>query len=146
MKKVFVLLAGVAITFVTSCGDERIVSADKLPQPAQDFITTHFSDATITRVVKDTDDIGDYHARLSNGFSLEFSNAGSWLDVDGQGVVLPVSFLGTLPQPLTTYVQTNHASQSITRIQLNKTTYEVRLTGGINLIFDLTGAFIRYDD
>lgn len=142
------MLAAAAIVVVaTSCeDDEKVVPANKLPQTAQNFIDTHFPDATITRVVKDTEGSTEYDVRLDNGFKLEFNGSGNWREVEGYGLEIPASFVSELPDAMTTYIETNHSTQSLSKVELNRSRYEVELTGGLEIIFNLEGGFVRYDD
>lgn len=147
MKKSFMMLAASAVMFFTSCeDDEKVIAADKLPQAAQTFIDTHFTDTEVTRVVKDTEGKTEYDVRLSNGFKIEFNGSGTWREVEGYGAELPASFLAELPDDLIAYVNSNHATQALSKVDLNKTRYEVELTGGLEIIFSLEGAFLRYDE
>lgn len=148
MKKVLMMLAAASVMLVaTSCeDDEKVIAANKLPQAAQDFIEAHFPDATITRVVKDTEGSTEYDVRLDNGFKLEFNSSGNWREVEGYGIEIPASFTTELPEAMLTYLETNHAAQALSKVEKNKTRYEVELTGGLEVIFTLEGAFVRYDD
>jgi hypothetical protein len=148
MKKLLVMLVAASFTMATtSCdNDEKVIPASKLPQAAQDFIDTHFADVTITRVVKDTEGSTEYDVRLNNGFKLEFSKSGNWREVEGYDGALPESFLEELPEGMITYIETNHSGQSLTKVELNKSSYDVEITGGLEIIFNLTGDFVRYDD
>lgn len=147
MRKFLMMLTAASVMMVAaSCDDEKTIAADKLPQPAKDFIETHFADATITRVIKDTEGSTEYDVRLDNGFELEFNKSGNWRDVDGKGMELPASFAAELPEGITTYTETNHGTQALSKVELNRSTYEVALTGGLEIIFSLQGEFVRYDD
>lgn len=147
MKKVLMMLAAASVMLVTtSCDDEEVIAADKLPQTAKNFIETHFADAIIYRVVKDTEGSTEYDVRLDNGFKIEFNKSGNWREVEGYGLEIPESFLDELPEGLIAYIETNHSSQSLTKVDLNKSSYEVEITGGLEIIFNREGDFIRYDD
>ena len=149
MKKVLMMLTVVSFSvFTMSCekDEEKVISESKLPQAAREFIDTHFEDETITRVVKDTEGSTDYDVNLGNGFKLEFNSKGVWREVDGRGVELPVSILDEVPAGIVTYVDANHSAQAITGIDINKNSYEVKVTGGVEIIFSLAGDFVRYDD
>lgn len=147
MKKVLVMLAAASMMLATACGDdEQVIAAEKLPQAAKDFIETHFADATITRVVKDTEGSTEYEVRLSNGFKLEFNSQGNWREVEGYGLEIPETFLAELPEAMIAYLETNHPAVAVSKVELNKSSYEVELTGGLEIIFNLEGEFVRYDD
>lgn len=147
MKKVLMMLTAASLTMMAaSCDDEKVIAADKLPQTAQDFIEAHFADVTISRVIKDTEGGTEYDVKLENGFELEFNKSGEWRDVDGNGMELPASFVTQLPEAMLSYAETNHGTQAFSKVELNRSSYEVELTGGLEIIFNLEGAFVRYDD
>lgn len=148
MKKILMMLAVASFGMIAiSCeDDEQVISASKLPTNAQSFIQTHFTGAIITRVVKDTEGGTEYDVRLDNGFKLEFNKSGNWREVEGYGIEIPASFIAELPTGIPDYITANHATQTLTKIELNKASYEVELTGGLELIFDASGTFVRYDD
>lgn len=149
MKKVLMMLmAGSLAVFTMSCekDEEKVISESGLPEAARDFITTHFADQTVTRVVKDTEGATDYDVNLDNGFNLEFNSKGAWTEIEGYGVEIPETILDEIPAGIVTYVETNHSTQAITMLDLNKNSYEIKVTGGVEIIFSLTGEFVRYDD
>lgn len=148
MKKVMMILMAAMFTVVGfSCdNDEKVIKASELPMAARNFVDTHFASQTITRVTKDTEGSTEYDVRLDNGFKLEFDKSGNWREIEGYGVEIPASILTELPEGISTYVNTNHSSQLITKLELNKTSYEVSLNGGLEIIFNLDGGFVRYDD
>lgn len=149
MKRVFTTLLVAAVALVSiSCddNDERVVSADALPQAAKDFLAEHFTDIAITRVVKDTEGSTEYEVKLANNFKIEFSADGIWREIEGYGLEIPTSILAELPAGIVSYVTTNHATSAITKLEISRGNYEVDLTGNIEIVFSANGEFIRYDD
>lgn len=146
MKKIMMMLVAIAV-FASACeDDEKVISESKLPSAAKDFIETHFPDATVVRATKDTEGSTEYDVRLDNGFKLEFNNSGAWREIEGYGAEIPATILDELPEGIVTYVEANHDTQDISKIDRNKSSYEVGLTGGLEVIFNLEGGFVRYDD
>jgi hypothetical protein len=146
LMRIFIVASLGVIAVACESYDEKVVSEGKLPQAARDFISMHFPDQSITRVVMDTDMRVDYNVRLDNGFNLEFNKAGEWRDVEGNGMEIPESLQAELPDGIVTYVETNHDGQAISTVELNNSRYEVDLTSGVELVFNQSGEFVRYDD
>lgn len=148
MKRVFttLLVAAVAFAAVSCDDDERVVSENALPQAARDFLAEHFTDIAITRIVKDTEGSTEYEVKLANGFKVEFNSSGAWREIEGYGLEIPASILAELPEGIVTYVETNHAASAITKLEISRGNYEVDLTGGIEIVFNANGEFVRYDD
>lgn len=148
MKKVFttMLVAAVALVAISCDDDERVVSENALPQAARDFLAEHFTDIALTRITKDTEGSTEYEVKLANGFKIEFNADGIWREIEGYGLEIPESILAELPTGIVTYVETNHAANAITKLEMSRGNYEVDLTGGIEIVFSANGEFIRYDD
>lgn len=124
--------------------DKTEISLDQLPQASATFLTQHFPGATVLRITRDTDREGsEYEVTLTNGFEIEFDGAGEWTDVDAPaGQAVPAS---VVPTAISSYVTTNYPGQNINEISRDSRGYEVELTSGTDLEFDLNGNFIRVD-
>ncbi len=124
--------------------DKTEISLDQLPQASATFLTQHFPGATVLRITRDTDREGsEYEVTLTNGFEIEFDGTGEWTDVNAPaGQAVPAS---VVPTAIASYVTTNYPGQNITEISRDSRGYEVELTSGTDLEFDLDGNFIRVD-
>ncbi len=149
MKRIFTTLFVAVIALVTfSCDDdERVITQDGLPEAAKVFLADHFTDVAIIRIIKDTEGSTEYEVKLANGFKIEFNSKGAWREVEGYGLPVPASILTEIPTAIVTYVETNHAANAITKLEIGRNgNYEVDLVGNIEIVFSSTGEFIRYDD
>jgi hypothetical protein len=110
-----------------------------LPVAIKNYIATNYPGVTITKAEKSAT---EYEVRLSNGLKLEFYLDGSFKEISGgrKGADDPVI---TLPAAITTYIATNYSNATITKAEMSATRYEVRLSTGIKLEFDLNGNFIQ---
>lgn len=145
--KVMILVSVFLSAFTIACSDdEKLIDENALPQSARDFINTHFAGESVTRAVKDTEGKTEYEVWLSNGFKLEFNQSGAWHEIDGYGVEIPSSIQAELPASIITFIEENHATQVITKLEIDRGNYEVYLIGGLEIVFSSTGEFIRYDD
>ncbi len=130
---------------VFGCDNEKVVNETSLPPQANEFIEAHFPGARISRVVRDRDDLlTSYDVILDNQVELEFDNKGECYSVDGTNdAKIPDS---VVPLKVLEYVQTNYPDQFITEWERSKTTQEVKLSNRKELVFNLSGTFLRVDD
>ena len=152
MKKLIAVALAIVLTpFVMSCSDdegikaEKTISVNELPQQARDFIASHFPQHEITLTTHDQED-ADYSVWLNNEFSLEFNTAGSWNEIDSKGTEIPGSILSELPEALTSYLSANYANNRVVRLEAERNVYEVELSNWSELIFDINGNFMGFDD
>ena len=134
-----------ALSIVALCGFARAdrgtaVEFGQLPQKAQTFITDNFSQADISSVTQERD--GDYNVFFTTGVKIEFDRNGDWDSVEGRGI--SVTFA---PKAIQNYLNEKHAGVIVVEIDrdFRDKEIEVKLAGGIEIEFDLNGAFKRYD-
>ena len=124
MKKVLLhsLFLILSISLFISCSDdddEIIIQPSELPQTAQDFVSTHFKDATYIRIEQDKKPDADgalYDVYLSNGFKIEFDTKGLWVEVDGEIQAIPTSIIELIPATIPSYIKTTYPNQYIVSI------------------------------
>ena len=139
MKKFFVILVSIfAMSAFTSC--DRVVSADKLPNQAKQFIAANFNGIDILSVRKDG---FKYDVVLFDGTELEFKHSGKWIEVDCGLNPLPV---GVLPANTAKYLSTRFPMNFATHVKYEHKRYEVELNNELDLLFDKNGGFMGADD
>ncbi|MCF2494866.1 PepSY-like domain-containing protein [Dyadobacter chenhuakuii] len=145
MKKALSIYFVLILLAVTGCDNEKVVDETSLPPQASEFIEAHFPNAKVARVVRDRDELlTNFDVILDNQVELEFDKQGECFSVDGNAnEKLPDS---VIPLKILEYVQKNHADKYITDWEKNKTTQEVSLSDNKELIFNLSGTFLRIDD
>lgn len=149
MKKLVKIFSMIAILAVglscVSCDDkdEPAGFAD-LPLKAQDFINTYFATYSSSNITYDEGDGNHaYKIVFDNGYEIQFNKDGEWTDVDApDGQSLPTAFM---PEGIVSYVNDNYTGQGINEIEKEKKQYNVELTNGVDLIFNLDGTFNRED-
>ena len=145
MKKLlFALSLLVASTAFVACGDDdddKVLNFNELPANAQSFINQHFSGVTVVRVEGDNDSYDVY----LDGFEVDFTKSGEWDSVKSRGKAIPASVLSLLPEGILTYVASTHAGATIIEIDKEAAFYDIDISLGLELIFDLNGNFLRYD-
>lgn len=147
-----VAFLGLSLIALMSCSNDddatndQLIQAEELPSPAKAFVTNYFPNATYTRVEKNTQVELDgtlYEVNLSNGFEIDFTAEGDWLDVDGQAQELPQ---GIVPETIANYIAQNYADLKIVGIDTENTEYEIDLSNGLDLYFNLSEEFIRAEN
>lgn len=139
MKKLFVVLMSFfALSTFVSC--DRVVSPDKLPNQAKQFIAANFPGVDVLSVRKDG---FQYETVLFDGTELEFRNNGQWIKVDCGMNPLPN---GILPANTAKYLTAKFPMNFATHIKYEHKRYEVGLNNDLDLLFDKNGNFIGIDD
>ena len=139
MKKLFVILVSIfAMSAFVSC--DRVVSPDKLPTQAKQFIAAHFNGVDVLSVRKDG---FQYEAVLFDGTELEFSHSGQWIKVDCGLNPLPE---GILPANTAKYLAAKFPMNFATHVKYEHKRYEVELNNDLDLLFDKNGGFMGADD
>ena len=146
MKKLLILAAAVFAlgTSTVSADNDRPISVSELPEKAQQFIRQHFpnekvSFAKMERVLFDT----TYEVIFTSSSKVEFLRNGDWKEVDCKYSTVPAAII---PQQIAQYVSQYYPDTSVVQIDRDKRDYEVKLTNGLELTFDLKFNLIDIDD
>ena len=126
--------------------NERAIAFEQLPVAAQEFLKTHFADLQIAYIVEDVKFLGnEYEVVYTDRTEVEFDSKGSWTSVGRKyspvpDSIIPAEIKGkreTLP-----YLGGNY----IKEIKRNQFKWEVDLSNGIEVEFDLRFNIIDIDD
>lgn len=119
--------------------DRDAIDPANLPQNIRDYISTNFPSATIIKAELDDN---FYELELSNGMELYFDAQGNFLgsEVDDRPVAV-----GDLPAAITQYVSQNYPNLTIVSAEIDDNMYEIELSNGLELYFDLNGNFLFAD-
>ncbi len=141
MKKLGLILVALVLAVATITADDRIISAEKLPQKAKDFIAANFAGKTVQYVEKD---FNEYEVQLSDRAEITFKGNGEWENVKSyEG--LPASIL---PAAVGTYLTSNFADAKIVEVEKDWNRIEVKLSTRMEVYFDKDGTFLgqKFDD
>jgi hypothetical protein len=145
MKKFLSMFAIVAAMFaVVGCEkNDEVVLAENLPREVTIFVQTHFPGVEILNVIKDYSGrkAYDFEIRLDDGTRLEISKGGEWKDVENYKKGVPSSII---PAEILAYVVDNHPEAIVISIDRERG-FEVGLNVGVDIYFDQSGNFSRYD-
>ncbi len=135
MKKLALLFA-IAFAFQTAvfADNDKPITIDQLPQPAQQFINKHFNGKSVAIAKIESGIIErSYDVIFTNGDKLEFDRKGNWTDIDCKYNEVPAA---AVPAQITDYVKKNHAGVKIIKIEREKNRHDVDLSNGWELTFD----------
>lgn len=137
------LIATAVVFSLSSCDKEEIIPSSELASEITSYISTHFPNNTIIQVIKDRDGFTkNYDILLSENVNLEFNRKKEIIDIDGV-TQLPNS---VIPEKILQYVTTNFSANFITGWELDDKNQQVQLDNGLDLEFNMQGAFLRFDN
>lgn len=134
----------ITATFAANAQETKIKPTD-LPNDAMEFIHTHFPKTTVKTAVKDTDKetkTVTYEVVLADATEIEFKDTGSWKEIDGKSTAVPVALI---PKPFWEYVKKNYPKEEVLKIDKGAQEIELKLTNGVEVVFDIHGRFLRID-
>ena len=146
MKKIFLTVALLFAGITVSLADnDRPITLEQLPAPAQTFLKTHFGDLTLAYAVEDPKLIGsEYEVTYTDRTEVEFRSNGEWSSVERRYAAVPASIV---PAQISAYVaKSNFPNQFIKKIERNSYTWEIELSNGIEIEFDKDFRVIDIDD
>lgn len=148
MKKVFFALACLFTLFVTGlkADDGRVITVNKLPQAAQQFIKAHFAKSKVAIAKVESAFLDKtYDVTFSDGNSIEFDKSGNWKEIKCPNGAVPTA---VVPAFVKNYVKENYPGATIKKLDYDKSDkqYEVKLSNRWELKFDKNGALIDLDN
>ena len=126
MKKALLILITLFNAFALHAEDaHRIITFEELPIKAQEFVTTYFSSQTI-RFVR-----------------MEIEVTKTEYTVESHSECLPSGFLDEM---ILNFLNKNHPNYCLNEIARDRHKIEVELANGLEIVFNKSGEFLRYDD
>jgi len=135
----------VGLTFGFSANAQKtVITKTALPANAQAFLKTHFTAQEPISILQDKETFStDYKVQFANNIEVEFDGKGNWEEVDGNHQAIPVT---VLPKAIASYLKTNFANTTVTKIDKGTWGYEVDLSNNLELEFNSKGNFLRIDN
>ena len=134
------MLAIIASTTAFAFVDSYTIKREQLPEEAQQMLEKYFPKAKIGMIKIDRHLLKktDYDVRLVNGTTIEFNNSGKWTSVDCKSREVPE---GLVTKTIRNYIQKNYADVKIVKVKKKSSGYEIGLSDGVDLKFNLLGQF-----
>lgn len=139
-------LLAIAITAI-SCSKDNDGNEIVLPGKANTFITAKFKTAKVVKVSKVNDNLTkkEFEVILDNGIKIEFDKDGNWVEIEAvdDDQAIPSEFV---PEKILAYLAINYPGLGVNSIEIEDDGYEIELTDGTDLDFDLQGNFVKVDE
>lgn len=146
MKKIlFALVAFLSFGISVAVADNnKIITKDQLPAPAQKFLNDHFNGVKLSYAKLDRDFLErSYEVLLADGTKLEFFSNGEWQEVDCKFGAVP---FGIVPEPIIKYIADNFPGEKVLKIEIDRGNYEVKLSNRLELTFNKNFKIVDIDD
>ena len=132
------------LVMLIACDKEEIISTERLPEPAQEFIQKYFSNNNILQVKYEKDGREKrYNVLFNSGDRIEFYKNGEWKNIECIASEVPNEII---PQTINNFVQNKHPNKKIIKIEKEKRYIEIQLSNDIEIRFNKSYTFIGYDD
>ncbi len=142
-KLIMTLFAVCMMLNLTSCEQETVLEETQLPAEIKTYISTHFPDNTILQAVKDRDGVElTYDIILSDAITLEFNRKKEIIDISSTSK-LPDS---VIPDKILAYAGSKYPGNYIKDWEISDKNQQVELDNGLELVFTMSGDFLRIDD
>lgn len=129
---------GIVITMMGACNSDVW---DDIPQAISQFVSEYFPFGELESY---TENNGSAVVQIKRGATLTFNRDYEWIDVNGNGVVLPQQFLyDKLPATLYNYLEQLEAQNSVYRVERTPSLIKVTLFDSV-LNYDQETGKIRY--
>ena len=143
MKKIFALVTVVLASLQIINADDRPVTFNQLPAPAQEFITTNYPDEKISYATKDDDFIlPDYNVMLANGVKIQFEHSGALEKIEAR-TGIPEDLI---PLQIRDYVKIHYPDAIFVEYEIGKRSYDVKLSNRLEVKFNKNFNVIEIDD
>ena len=142
LKLAVYVIAGLMIG-LSSNAQKTVIKKEALPANAQTFLKTHFGSKKPSYILEDKEILStEYKVQFDNKIEIEFDKKGNWKEVDAKIGKVPKSII---PKKIASYIKANFPKEDVTKIEIETSGYETKLTNGLELKFNMKGDFIKID-
>lgn len=140
LKLTIYLIAGL-IFGLSANAQKTVIKKEALPANAQAFLKTHFGSKKPSYILEDKEILStEYKVKFGDEIEIEFDKKGNWKEVDGNNSKIPKSII---PKKIASYIKTNFPKEKVTKIEIESSGYEAKLTNGLELKFNLKEDFVK---
>lgn len=146
MKRILFIFALVmGLSFSAMARGEYAHDDSVLPEPAKNTISNKFdAKVSLVKIEKKFGKVDEYEVILTNGTEVTFDRSGNWKEIETSiKSEVPNDFI---PKAMKEFVKKNHKNAKIVGLEKDSKGYEAELSNGIELKFDTSGNFLRYDN
>ncbi len=143
MKRIITFIVVAIAAISTSKADDKPVTFAQLPAAAQTFINTNFPSEKISYATKDDDFIRpDYKVVFVSGTRLQFDYSGAMESIESRAGV-PENMI---PVQIRDYVKTHYPDAAFIEYEIDRHSYEVKLSNRLELRFNRNFILVEIDD
>ena len=145
MKKIFLtLVVALGLVLPMEARDRYERTDECLPQAAKVTLSQNFkAKVALVKIEKTIGAIQEYEVILTDGTEVSFDAKGNWDSIETPlKKSVPIKLI---PEAIVNYVKDNYKKVDIVSIDKENYGYEVELSNGIEMRFDRSGNFKRYD-
>ena len=140
-KMMFILLAFVMTMSMPVMSDnDRVITFDQLPAPAQAMLKQHFGDK-VPLVI--TADRSDFNVMYQSVEKVEFDKKGNWREIECKRSSVPEALV---PEQIKAAVKKSFPGTTIQKIDRDRRGYDVELDNGLDLEFNKKFQMVEIDD
>ena len=120
---------------------DMIISPNALPEPIQQFISTHFK-AQVGLVEMDRK---SYEVYLTDGTELEFDIMGNWKEIESK--LTPIDF-AVLPANIASIIKNQFPNTALVEVERKINYYKIKLSNRMKIRIDPNGTILsqKFDD
>ena len=133
MKKRIVMMLTFALMMCMSvmADNDRVITFDQLPAPAQTLLKQHFADKVVMIVTVDYD---DYTVMYQSGEKVEF---------DKKRSAVPTALI---PEQIKAHVKATFPGTTILKLDRDRRGYDIKLNNGLELEYNKKFQVVEIDD
>lgn len=137
-------LAMAVIFSVAAFADDKPIDFDRLPTAVREYVKINFPGVKPLYAIVDDDFFRpDYKVVLSSGVKMEFKHGGDLEKIECREGAVPASIL---PAQISEYVASHYPESYVKEYEVDKHSYEVKLSNGLELKFSTSFYLVEIDD
>ena len=143
MKKIFAIATIVLASLQIVKADDKPVTFNQLPAPAQTFINANYPNEKVSYATVDDDFfLPDYNVMLANGVKIQFEHSGALEKIESR-TGIPAELV---PYQIRDYVKIHYPDATFVQYKIGKRSYEVKLSNRLEIKFNKNFNVIEIDD
>jgi hypothetical protein len=144
MKKLILIIVSLAAFMSVARAEDKPVTFNQLPESARNFIDSNYQSVKLVLATKDDDFIRpEFHVVLENGVALQFDNDGRLEKIASRSGDIPAA---VIPKQIADIVKSHYPDANIVEYEVDRKTYEVKLSNRIEITFDSSFRLVEIDD
>jgi hypothetical protein len=144
MKKLILMIVSIAAFVSVAGAEDKPVTFNQLPEGARTFLDTNYQKVKLVLATKDDDFIRpEFNVVLENGVAIQFDNDGRLEKIASRSGDIPAA---VIPKQITDIVKSHYPDAYIVEYEVDRKTYEVKLSNRIEITFDSSFRLVEIDD